>query len=195
MNSKSDGAIISSYTYTLDDAGNRTKVVEHSSRTVEYEYDEMYKLIKEIISDPGAGTTMITYTYDAVGNRFTKTENGITTTYTYDDNDRLIQEGDITYSYDNNGNLIEKNSADEQIEYSYDYENRLIRVETTKFGATIVIEYAYDAQGNRIRKTIDGLVTITYLVDENRKYAQVLEERDGSGNLIVRYVYGHDLIS
>jgi RHS repeat-associated protein len=155
----------------------------------------MDKLIKETITDPVTGTTIISYTYDAVGNRLTKTENGVTTNYTYDDNDRLIQEGDITYSYDNNGNLIEKDSAEEQISYSYDYENRLIRVETTKFGATIVIEYAYDAQGNRIKKTIDGLVTTTYLVDENRDYAQVVEERNGEGNLLVRYVYGLDLIS
>jgi len=68
-------------------------------------------------------------------------------------------------------------------------------VETSRFGATIVVEYGYDARGNRVSKTIDGLVTINYLVDENRDYAQVLEERDGSGNLLVRYVYGHDLIS
>ena len=42
---------------------------------------------------------------------------------------------------------------------------------------------------------IDGTIVTTYLVDSNRDYAQVLEERDSSGNLLVRYVYGHDLIS
>jgi RHS repeat-associated protein len=42
---------------------------------------------------------------------------------------------------------------------------------------------------------LDGTVVTNYLVDSNRDYAQVLEERDGSGNLLVRYVYGHDLIS
>ncbi|MBN1546453.1 MAG: hypothetical protein JW902_07330 [Syntrophaceae bacterium] len=81
------------------------------------------------------------------------------------------------------------------VKHSYDADNHLIRVETTRFGATIVVEYAYDADGNRVRKTIDGTVVVNYLVDTNRDYAQVLEERDGSGNLLVRYVYGHDLIS
>ena len=42
---------------------------------------------------------------------------------------------------------------------------------------------------------INGNIEIRYLVDTNRPYAQVLEERDGDGNLLVRYVYGHDLIS
>jgi RHS repeat-associated protein len=138
---------------------------------------------------------VISYTYDAVGNRKTKTENGSTTTYVYDDNNRLIQEDDIIYSYDDNGNLKEKNSAEENIKYFYDAENHLTRVETTRFGTTIVIEYEYDAEGNRVRKVLDGTVVTNYLVDANRDYAQVLEERDGSGNLLVRYVYGHDLIS
>ncbi|GBC61018.1 Rhs family protein [Desulfonema ishimotonii] len=39
----------------------------------------------------------------------------------------------------------------------------------------------------------DGEVT-KYLIDKNRDYAQVLEERDADGNLIVDYVYGDDLI-
>jgi len=143
---------------------------------------------------------VISYTYDAVGNRLTKTDCTdarpcVSTTYQYDDNNRLIQEDDITYSYDHNGNLREKTSAEENIAYFYDSENRLIRVETTRFGVTIVVEYEYDAEGNRVRKIIDGTIVITYLVDANRNYAQVLEECDGNGNLLVRYAYGHDLIS
>ena len=33
------------------------------------------------------------------------------------------------------------------------------------------------------------------LVDQNRPFAQVLEERDGGDSLVVSYVYGDDLIS
>ena len=57
------------------------------------------------------------------------------------------------------------------------------------------MDYEYDADGNRVKKVIDGNVTINYLVDTNRPYAQVVEERDNAGNLLVHYVYGHDLIS
>ena len=33
------------------------------------------------------------------------------------------------------------------------------------------------------------------MIDSNRDYAQVLGERDGTGSLTVRYIYGDDLIS
>jgi len=56
------------------------------------------------------------------------------------------------------------------------------------------LEYAYDADGIRVRSVTDGVVT-NYLADKNRDYAQVLEEKDVDGNLIVSYVYGDDLIS
>ena len=194
-NRGSDGSIISSYTYTLDAAGNRTKVEEFSGRVVDYAYDDTDKLLEERITNQDGSTSVISYTYDKVGNRLTKTEDGVTTTYMYDANNRLIQEDDIVYRYDDNGNLTEKIGVDEQVHYAYDAENHLIRAETTRFGVTIVVEYAYDARGNRVKKSIDGLAVTTYLVDENRDYAQVLEERDGDGNLLVRYVYGHDLIS
>ena len=193
---KADGTIIASYTYTLDLAGNRTKVEEHSGRVVEYDYDDTHKLLKETISEPGQSSgRVISYTYDAVGNRLTKTDNGLSVLYQYDKNNRLFKEGDIIYQYDDNGNLIEKDGTDELIQYSYNQENRLIRAETTAAGVTIVVTYAYDARGNRVKKTIDGLVTTRYLVDENTDYAQVLEERDGTGSLRARYVYGHDLLS
>ena len=195
-NRGSDGSLISSYSYTLDAAGNRKKVEEEpSGRVVDYDYDETDRLLEERITNPDGSTSVITYTYDKVGNRKTKTENGFTTTYQYDANNRLVKEDDVTYSYDDNGNLIEKQGAEEQIVYAYDYDNHLVRVETTRYDATIVVTYDYDADGNRVRKVIDDTVFINYLVDTNRDYAQVVEERDGGGNLLVRYVYGHDLIS
>jgi RHS repeat-associated protein len=36
---------------------------------------------------------------------------------------------------------------------------------------------------------------IKYVVDKNRAYAQVLEERDSTGSLLVSYLYGHDLLA
>ncbi len=153
------------------------------------------KLLSETISEPGKDDRIISYTYDAVGNRLTKTENGFVTDYQYDTNNRLTHEDDIRYYYDNNGNLTQKDGAEETILYFYDAEHHLTRVETTRYSTTIVVEYEYDADGNRVRKIIDDTIVINYLVDTNRDYAQVVEERDQDGTLRVRYVYGHDLIS
>jgi YD repeat-containing protein len=105
---------------------------EPSGRVVDYVYDATNRLISESITEPGKEDRILTYSYDKVGNRLTKTENGpstplgtgFTTTYVYDANNRLIKEAcpersrrdDVTYSYDENGNLIEKQSAEEQKE-------------------------------------------------------------------------------
>lgn len=186
-NNKSDSTVITGYTYTLGAAGNRTAVNEVSGRSVNYDYDDLYRLTRESI----VGDRTISYTYDAVGNRLTKSDSSSgTTVYTYDDNDRLLTEGPNSYTYDNNGNTTGKIEPTGATFYSYDFENRLMDV--TAPGKAI--HYAYDIDGNRIQSVVNGAVT-NYLVDTNRDYAQVLEERDNSGALIVSYVYGDDLIS
>ncbi len=118
VNRKSDGTIISSYAYTLGPSGNRIRVVENTGRTVDYSYDDTYKLTQESINDPISGSRVIRYTYDPVGNRLTKSDNGVLTTYTYDANDRLLTEGGNIYIYDNNGNTRTKASATENVSYS-----------------------------------------------------------------------------
>jgi len=193
-NKKSDGSIISSYVYTLEPSGNRKKVVESNGRIVDYTYDDTYKLTKENITDSINGNKVIEYTYDGVGNRLTKTEDGTLTNYTYDSNDRLLTEGENTYTYDSNGNTLSKVNSDESVTYSYNLENKLIKAITTSSTGTSTIEYGYDSEGIRNEKIVDGVVS-KYLVDKNRDYAQVLEERDSQGNLVVSYIYGDDLIS
>ena len=46
-----------------------------------------------------------------------------------------------------------------------------------------------------MQKTVDNVEVTHYLVDNNRNYAQVLQERDGAGSVLVDYTYGDDLIS
>jgi len=89
---KQGGALLSSFDYTLDAAGNRIRVVEDTGRTVDYTYDATYKLTGETIHDPTDGELIVTYEYDGVGNRLRRTVNGVETNYTYDANDRLIEE-------------------------------------------------------------------------------------------------------
>ncbi|EAZ91444.1 RHS repeat domain-containing protein [Crocosphaera chwakensis] len=78
---------------------------------LEYEYDELYRLTKEIITDLVEGNRTIEYRFDPVGNRLERIDSVEgTTTYTYDANDRLLTEtlnGVVTeYQYDDDGNLI-----------------------------------------------------------------------------------------
>jgi len=130
-----------------------------------------------------------------VGNRLKRVDSvEETTTYVYDDNDRLLdstENGVVTaYLYDNNGNLTSETTNGKTTAYTWDDRNRLVEVNTAD-GDTVV--YEYDDENIRVSSTVNGAKT-TYLVDSNRPYAQVLEEYEDD-NLKVRYVHGLDLIS
>ncbi len=184
MNTATGATTLSSYTYTLGAAGNRTAVSELGGRTVTYTYDDLYRLTNETIaSDPQGINGSVGYSYDAVGNRLSRTSTvtGVPSqTSTYDANDRLNSE-----TYDNNGNTTASNSNG----YAYDFENRL---KSLNNGAAT---FVYDGDGNRVSKTVAG-VTTNYLVDTNNHtgYAQVVEELQG-GSVTKQFTFGHDLIS
>jgi len=191
---------ISSYRYTLNAAGQRTKVEENNGRVVEYTYDDLYRLGSEKITDPVAGNRTIGYTYDNVGNRLTCNDSaeGLTT-YTYDDNGQLLNEtlnGEVTtYSYDDNGNLLSRfKSNTDKASYTWDEENRLIGAVVTDGLGTHNIEYRYDADGVRVASIVDGVET-RYLIDTNQPHAQVLEEYTSDGTVRASYTYGLDLVS
>ena len=122
-----------------------------------------------------------------MGNRVSQSINGVQSTYTVDDNDRLVQQGSTSYTYDDNGNTLTENDGITVTTSVYDSRNRLVGSDAG--GA--VIEMAYDADGLRIRKGGDGETT-EYLVDTNRDYGQVLFERTGSSAL--GYTFGTDLL-
>ncbi|KYC34733.1 hypothetical protein WA1_49275 [Scytonema hofmannii PCC 7110] len=204
-NKKASGDIISSYTYTLDAGGNRTKVVEHNGRTVEYTYDDLYRLTQEKITDTVNGNRIKDYTYDKVGNRKTLKEavNGVTTVteYNYDNNDRLQNEKVnqvvvASYTYDNNGNTLMKTENGMTSTYTWDYENRL-GAATLKNSSGIVLQsmqYRYNDNGIRVASVVNNQET-RYLIDTVQPYGQVLEEYSPNGAVQVSYTYGNDLIS
>ncbi|MDR2712674.1 MAG: InlB B-repeat-containing protein [Clostridiales bacterium] len=185
-------AVVAKYIYTLGNSGERLKV-EEIDRTVEYEYDKLYRLTKETITR-GSDIKTTAYTYDAVSNRLTKTENGTLTNYSYNALNQLTIETGITYSYDLNGSLISQTGADKTVAYAYNKSNRLTKATIQSGEGTAVEEYRYDWAGNRISKTTNGITT-KYLVDTNGWLAQVVAELDGSGNLKTFYTRGDELLS
>ncbi|MFQ5341315.1 MAG: RHS repeat-associated core domain-containing protein [Anaerolineae bacterium] len=192
-NKKSDGTVISSYTYTLGPAGERTRVVEDNGRTVDCVYDALYRLVEERINDPTSGAMVITYTYDSVGNRLTKSVDGATTNYTYDSRGRLLTEGASHYTYDASGNLLSRTEGTDTTHYEYDFENRLVQV-TASDGS--ITRFVYDVDGRMVSKS-KGSGTTNYLWDERpeRHLPVIVLETDGGGATLASYVYGNALIS
>jgi len=157
--------------YTYDGEGNVLSI-----NTETYWYDTLDRLTSS--SGPWGS---ISYTYDAVGNRLTKTEGG-TINYEYGACNRLTQAGSATYSYDANGNLATKNDGTNSWTYSYDYENRLTQVK--KNGQTIA-QYVYDSGGQRIKKT-EGAVTEVHIYQG----LDIIYQRFTGNDTTTKRIYG-----
>ncbi|HET6844863.1 MAG TPA: RHS repeat-associated core domain-containing protein [Candidatus Angelobacter sp.] len=177
------GTQIASYAYTLGAAGNRLSVQELSGRTVQYAYDDLYRLTSETIAGATAQNGTVSYQYDAVGNRkqLASTVAAIPATglLNYDANDRLS-----TQLYDNNGNTVNNGTLN-----VYDFENRLVR----RGNVSIV----YDGDVNRVSETVGG-ATVSYTVaDVNPTgYPQVVQERQNQfGPILKNYQWGLQLIA
>lgn len=179
----SAGTKLASFAYTLGAAGNRTGVAELNGRSVNYGYDNDYRLTSEAItSDPGGNNGNVGYpNYDPVGNRIQRTSTLSAVpagSFSYDANDRLT-----TDTYDNNGNTI----ASGGISNTYDFENRML----SHGGVTL----GYDGDGNRVSETVSGTTT-KYLIDNLNPtgLSQVMDEIV-SGSVIRTYAYGLQRIS
>ena len=176
------GSPLSSFNYTLDPEGRRLSVAELGGRTVNYTYDNTYRLLSEAISgDSGGNNGVADYTYDAVGNRTQLTSTLAlvpSSAFTYDANDRLTS--DI---YDANGNTIFSGGTAN----AYDFEDHLIQ-----HGGVSLL---YDGDGNRVAESADGITT-QYLVDDRNLtgYPQVMDEVLG-GSVSKTYTYGVQRIS
>ncbi|MEE9345406.1 MAG: RHS repeat-associated core domain-containing protein [Methylococcales bacterium] len=185
----SSDVVIAGFDYSLNATGRRTQIVELSGRTTTYAYDDLNRLLTESISDPVNADYSASYSYDTVGNRIQSVVDGVTTAFSYDNNDRLLQHGGTTYSYDDNGNTLTETLDGSTKRFIYNAKNQLIEVDN----AGGVTRYQYNSDGIRTGQTT-GLETTGYVVDSNRDYAQVLQE-SVNGTEIVSYTYGDDLVS
>ena len=96
------------------------------------------------------------YTYDANGNRATKTTAYGTITYSYDAENRLVKTcGDtgvgVEYAYDGNGNLLSQASSFTNAVYEYNPQNRMVRSRVIDDEARTIAStrYGYDVLGRR----------------------------------------------
>jgi RHS repeat-associated protein len=202
------------YGYTLNLAGQRTHIAELGGRTIAHTYDALHRLTSETIGHAqgnAAGIPLgtVSYAYDETGNRLSRTtapQNWVGSSNLgtllpsqnqfYNERDQLA--GD---SYDANGNTtssLQSSVFGSSVSDVYSFDNRLIR---RVRGDGVIVDLLYSADGDRVAKWTEqgGLMRSIhrYLVDRLNPtgYAQVLEEKDGNGQLVARHLYGHDLIA
>jgi RHS repeat-associated protein len=151
---------------------------------ISYTYDALYRLTR-VDYDDGR---YFAYAYDEVGNRLSEVACAgsapcapITTTYSYDDANRLTAVDAQSYTWDANGNLL----ADGVLTYTYDAANRLI---TITQGLTLTTGFLYNGLSDRVSQVVNGVVT-TYTLDLAGGLTQVLAD----GTFI--YLYGNGRIA
>ena len=159
----------------------------------------------------GNGNLIVQYTYDAAGNLIQKDMgNGTSTSYTYDaDGDVLVDHqlcsdtqsrsipSTLTPMTPSATSLTDTNQDGEWV-YTYDADSQLVQAvftpnNTDPDGLTAKnLQYVYDAAGNRISETVNG-VTTTYVVNDINEYTSSTTngvvtnyQYDADGNLIRR---------
>ena len=179
------GGTLASYTYDYLPTGQRSRVTETDGSEERYTYDALDRLVLETrtVTNP----RIVSYEYDAVGNRTRMVRNGVEVAYGYDANDRMLTAGGTSYGYDANGSRVTQLTAGALRSFSWDDNRRLVGVTdvsgTRRFG--------YDADGHRVAREAGGQMT-RYLIDSFNPTGlpQVLEEHDSVSGLVARYTLG-----
>jgi RHS repeat-associated protein len=161
-----------------------------------YTYDDVYRLtnVKINVPDPTVPNPTEferekTFNFDKLDNilSIVETQNEQTLTKTTQINSILNQYENFAgwgLSYDLNGNTTQKGTQ----HFTYDYRNQVIKAKDQ----TTEANYKYDALGRRVQKAVTvGSATKT----TNYYYSgmHVIEERDGSENVLNQYIYGNGI--
>jgi len=104
----------------------------------------------------------VSYAYDPVGNRLSKTEDGSTTSYQYNAANQMLRAGEITYAYDVNGNRVKEIHLDGEARYQYNAKNFLAEYTSAEDRST---RYGYDGLNRRVYKAAGKNVLESYLYD------------------------------
>jgi RHS repeat-associated protein len=174
------------FQHTRDNLGRiieKTETFNGVPKSFGYTYDAAGRLAEV----QEGGSPVATYTYDANGNRQSYTGPGGTTSYTYDDQDRLLAliSGPLTqtYTYTGNGELASKTDGTQITTYQYDELGNLVAV-TLPNGTPV--EYLIDGRNRRIGKKVDTVLTQGFLYKDR---LNPVAELDGSGAIVARFVY------
>lgn len=168
---------LQSLSYGYDYNGNVTGIVINldNTKNKSYTYDNLNRLAAA--TGPWGA---LSWTLDPVGNRLTQVDASGTSTYTNATGSNKLSAitgaNPASFTSDANGNTLSENAKI----YTYNQNQRLIQAAATQTG-----NYVYNANGQRVKKTVGGAVTV-YHYDQN---GQLIAESSASGAVQAEYVY------
>lgn len=179
-NISTGGGLIQNSNFFYNNERHKTSVdhLNDPGRSEQFTYDNGRRLTnykRGIIGETPVVEN--SYTYDALGNRIAANLNGISTTYTSNNLNQLVNSNNgtqnINFMYDNNGNL----TYDGQFYKNYDAEGRLVKDSSSPGN---VLSYQYDALHRRVRKNQNGAV-----LDYTFSGLSPIEERDNASGTVL----------
>ena len=181
-------ALLASFVSTYDNAGNRLSVTEADGSVTSYSYDADDQLLSE--ERTGTHPYFISYSYDALGNRTGKVENGVATTYVYAAVNRLMSEQTagsslISYGYDVLGQCTGQTQDGATTLYSWNPLGQMVSVSAPDGS---VEQYSYCGDGiRRTKQTAQG--TRLFIRDGHNI---LLEADAGTNATLRRYTHEED---
>ena len=179
------GTLLYDVQYIRDKLGRisaKQERLDETTTTVAYTYDVSGRLT-EVKKN---GITVANYAYDSNSNRISGPTNA--TTYTYDDQDRLLTlsgvGGTLNFLYNQNGELESKTTAAGTTLYNHDELGNLIEV-ILPGGARI--EYLIDGLNRRVGKRVNGILVRRFLYLDTLK---PLAELDADNRILSYFVFG-----
>jgi RHS repeat-associated protein len=156
----------------------KSEVVNGVTTVYGYEYDLAGRLEK--VSENGV--LMRTYGFDSNSNRISMLAGSSSITGTADDQDRLLSYGTNTYTYAANGETTSRTKAGSVRNFDYDVMGNL----RTLTEGTLQLRYGFDAQGRRVQRYQNNVLTHTWLYQDQLRIAGEIKA-DGS---LQQFVYG-----
>lgn len=169
--------------YEYNPRSNLTALVDAINQRYTYDYDALSR----VTTATRAGFQM-TFAYDAVGNRTSRTDfNNMTTAYTYDARNRLTKitypdASTATYGYDKLSQLTGATNINGTVSFVYDSLGRTTST-TDVFGQ--VLNYTYDANDRRTKLSFGATTNANYTYDAVNRLTKITD----SANLAVAYAY------
>jgi len=159
-------ALDHSWHYGYDGVGNRTSLSDAEGFITLYNYDDANRLVGIIYPPPDSA---VSFSYDAAGNRLAMSDGVGTTTWEYDELNRVTAVTDpfgetVSYDYDAVGNRASLGYPDGKVvDYTYDAADRMTEVLDWDGQTT---SYAYDVVNRLLTTSLPNGVASSYSYDD-----------------------------